>query len=278
MEFLGSLGIDVKLLIAQIINFGLLLWFLTRFLYKPIIRRIEKDENELKQTQIQKKELEQQKIALAEKEKRETTETKERTRKIIEEAEEIAQGIKEEIHKKTSEEASALIERTKGNLESLKPEIEKSVLKKARGEIGNSFRVSFLDALPLSSQKDLQDIFWGDLIERFENLTLQILKNYKQATVPKRADSPVSKEGKKKELDELLTQKIGPVVLEYVHPLTVRHSKKLEEIILKKAGVKLNIVKKQNNNLINGFRFEFAGMVIESNLLNIINDATDLKK
>ncbi|HDH31328.1 MAG TPA: hypothetical protein ENH26_00980, partial [Candidatus Wolfebacteria bacterium] len=71
MEFLGNLGIDIKLLIAQIINFGLLLWLLTKFLYKPIIKRIEKDETELKQAQIQKKELEQQKNTFVEQKKKE---------------------------------------------------------------------------------------------------------------------------------------------------------------------------------------------------------------
>ena len=66
MELLGNLGIDVSLLIAQMINFGLLLWLLTKFLYRPIVKRIEKDEKELKQARIQKKELEQQKNSFAE--------------------------------------------------------------------------------------------------------------------------------------------------------------------------------------------------------------------
>ena len=54
MEILGKLGIDIKLLIAQIINFGLLLWLLKKFLYAPIVRRIEKDERELNEAKIQR--------------------------------------------------------------------------------------------------------------------------------------------------------------------------------------------------------------------------------
>ena len=61
MEILGKLGIDIKLLIAQIINFGLLLWLLKKFLYVPIVRRIEKDERELNEAKIQTEVLEKEK-------------------------------------------------------------------------------------------------------------------------------------------------------------------------------------------------------------------------
>jgi F-type H+-transporting ATPase subunit b len=97
MEFLGNLGIDVKLLVAQIINFGLLLWLLTKFLYRPIIKRIEKDETELKQAQIQNKELGQQKNAFAEQKKKEIAEAKKQAREIIKEAENIAKEIKKRV-------------------------------------------------------------------------------------------------------------------------------------------------------------------------------------
>jgi len=43
MELLGKLGVDPRLLLAQIVNFGLLLLILNKFLYKPLIKKIEKD-------------------------------------------------------------------------------------------------------------------------------------------------------------------------------------------------------------------------------------------
>jgi len=116
MEFLGNLGIDIKLLIAQMINFGLLLWLLTKFLYKPIIRRIEKDETELKQAQIQKEEMEQQKNAFANQKKKEIAESKERAQKIIKEAENIAQEIKKQVKQEAEKEKQAVIKQIKSRL------------------------------------------------------------------------------------------------------------------------------------------------------------------
>ena len=42
MELIDKLGIDLKLLIAQIINFVLLLGILTFLVYKPILKLLDK--------------------------------------------------------------------------------------------------------------------------------------------------------------------------------------------------------------------------------------------
>ena len=276
MEFLGALGIDWKLLIAQIINFGLLLWLLKRFLYKPVIKRIEKDETELKQAQIQKKELEQQKNAFAEQRKKEMAEVKKHAQKIIKEAKNIAKEIKKETREEASKETLALIKQTKDKLGSLEPEIEKEVFKRMRAEIGNSFRMSFLAALPSPLQKEIQSIFWTDFMEQAklkESDLDKILKKFNLAA----KDEGDKKDMLEEELEEIFAQKIGPVVLEYVYPLTAEQEEKLEEIISEKSGIKLNIIRKQNKNLINGFRLEIAGMIIENNLLKIINEASNFE-
>ena len=281
MEFLGNLGIDIKLLIAQIINFGLLLWLLTKFLYKPIIKRIEKDETELKQAQIQKKELEQQKNTFVEQKKKELTEARQRTREIIKEAKSIAQKINKETREKAEKEALAFMYQSKEKLESLKPEIEKEILKRIQTRIGNSFGESFTSILSFSSQKEFQNILWGDFIKQVRRLTLKKIKMAGVAGIAKKGEK--GEKGEKKELlekrfKEILSQKIGPIVLEYVHNLNAGQEEELTEIISEKIGLKLNITKTQNKNLINGFRFEIEGIIIESNLLNIINYATNFKK
>ena len=104
MEFLGKLGIDIRLLIAQIINFGLLLWLLNKFLYRPIIERIEKDEAELARAKKLQEEFERQKNVLQEQEKQETAEAKERARQIIKEAEDVAQEVRSRAQKQIEEE------------------------------------------------------------------------------------------------------------------------------------------------------------------------------
>ena len=225
MEFLGNLGIDIKLLIAQMINFGLLLWLLTKFLYKPIIQRIEKDEKDLEQTHTQKKELEKEKEIFLEHKEKETSRLKKRTHKIITEAKNIAEKIENDAYKKTNKEVSAIIKQSKNKLESLKPDIENEVFNKMKSGIGDSFKETFDDVLSTSLQKEFQNIFWTDFIEQLEKLAVKKLKEPKFVKILKKAKLVAKEKGEKKdvlekELEEISNKNIGPVILEYAYPLT----------------------------------------------------------
>jgi len=44
-----SLGIDLKLVIAQLINFGILFWLLSKFAYKPIMNLLEERQKKIEQ-------------------------------------------------------------------------------------------------------------------------------------------------------------------------------------------------------------------------------------
>jgi F-type H+-transporting ATPase subunit b len=125
MGFLGKLGIDINLLIAQIVNFGLLLLVLTKFVYKPIIKRIEDDERELKKAQEQATILEKEKKNFIVERGTEITKAKERAKEIIEEAENIADNIKEKTLKETEEEKQAVIKQIKGRLKEIKDDKSK---------------------------------------------------------------------------------------------------------------------------------------------------------
>ncbi len=282
MNFLGNLGIDVKLLIAQMVNFGLLLWLLSKFLYKPIVKKIEEDETELREAQIQKAELEREKKIFLEQKEKEEAEIKKRAREIIAEAELIAEKIRDEARQKAERRAMAIIEQSRNNLETLKPDIEDRIFKKMKTEMANSFKKIFNNALSLSAQKKFQNVFWSDLKEQIEKLTIKKLKEPELAEIVKKLKRAAKKKDKggrdlEEKLEKIFSQKIGPVVIEYAHPPTKKQEKEMEEIIAKKMGIKIKISKKQNKDLINGFRFEIAGTVIESNLSNIIKNAANMR-
>jgi len=48
-QLFGAFGIDLKLLIAQAINFGVLLVILTYFLYKPVMKTIQERQKKIAQ-------------------------------------------------------------------------------------------------------------------------------------------------------------------------------------------------------------------------------------
>ncbi|HDO23823.1 MAG TPA: hypothetical protein ENG99_01245 [bacterium] len=282
MEILGNLGIDWKLLIAQIINFGLLLWLLSKFLYKPIVKRIEKDEGELMEAREQKKELDAKVESFEQRRKKEIGETRSRAREIIKEAEKIAEEIKRETREKAEKESTAIISQSKKRLGSLKLAIEKEISSRVREKIGGSFQKSFTEALSVSLQKKSQNVFWDDFIEKIGQLELGKPKETDLADAMEKFNLMAKEKGKKrqelkKELEEILYEKLGPVKLEYAHPISAEKEKQLEKIVAEKIGLKLKIAKKQNKELISGFRFEIAGRIIESNLLNIADNAANIK-
>lgn len=68
-ELFSKLGIDWKLLLAQVINFFILLWILKRYAYKPILGALQKRSttiakslDEAKQIDVQVKQLADEKV------------------------------------------------------------------------------------------------------------------------------------------------------------------------------------------------------------------------
>lgn len=51
MEFIDTLGLDWRLLLAQIVNFFILLWILKRFAYGPVIAALEKRRDRIAQAE-----------------------------------------------------------------------------------------------------------------------------------------------------------------------------------------------------------------------------------
>lgn len=125
MEILGKLGIDIKLLIAQIINFGLLLWLLKKFLYGPIIRRIEKDERELNEAKTQQEKLEKEREKFQKQKTTELKETRKKAETIVTEAEAISKKIKDHAHKEAEEEKEKVIQQIQSRLKDIENEQNK---------------------------------------------------------------------------------------------------------------------------------------------------------
>jgi F-type H+-transporting ATPase subunit b len=119
-ELLGKLGIDIKLLMAQIINFGLLVVILKKFLYAPIIKRIEEDEKKLTEAKHQKELLEKEREELENYKDKTIKESHDKAKHIIEEAQEISKKIKEREEKEAKAEKEKVIKQINERLEEVK--------------------------------------------------------------------------------------------------------------------------------------------------------------
>jgi len=130
-EIFTKLGLDYKLIIAQAVNFVLLLIILQRLAYKPVLKmlkdrsdKIEKSLKQAKRIEEELKNTEKTKLAEIKKAKKEAS-------KIIKEARETSEQKTQEVLEKTKVKTQEIVEKAK--LE-IKAEKEKSI-KETKKEI-----------------------------------------------------------------------------------------------------------------------------------------------
>ncbi len=97
METLSALGIDVKLLIAQIINFGVILFILIKLLYKPVLRTLENRKKQIAESIKKVEEIDRRVITIESECKAKLEETRKDIDALIEDAKENAGKLKREI-------------------------------------------------------------------------------------------------------------------------------------------------------------------------------------
>lgn len=165
MEFFEKFGIDVKLLIAQIINFSILLFLLYRFLYKPILKilkeRSQKIEKSLKEAEKIEEELKQAEEVKAER----ILQAQKEAYNIIKKAEKEAHKIREEILAQTQKEISVLREKAEEEIKKKK----KLLIEETRREIA--------DLIILASQKMLIEKWDREKDKKFVEKILEEINN-----------------------------------------------------------------------------------------------------
>ncbi len=97
MELLTTLGIDWQVMLAQAINFGILIVALSYLLYKPVLRLLDDRRERIRKSMEDAKHIENQKREL--------------------------DTLKQERIRTADREASAILEQAKGHAESMKKDI-----------------------------------------------------------------------------------------------------------------------------------------------------------
>jgi len=135
---LDTFHVDVKILIAQVINFAIVFSVLYYFAIKPLLKIIkergEKIEGSIKDAENIKKKI----VQTEDDYKAEIVKARKEASQIIEEATKIAEGKKEEMVQKAKEEIGAVINKEK---EGIRAEKEKT-LKEIKKEVANLIVIS----------------------------------------------------------------------------------------------------------------------------------------
>lgn len=132
MELITKLGIDWKLLVAQIINFAILLFVLKKFVFGPVLQKLEqrkamiaKSVSDSKHAEDVLKDVEVSRAQMLEK-------TKKQTLEMLEEAAKAAEATKNSIVEAARNEASQVFEQSKVQIAREK----EKMLKEASDELG----------------------------------------------------------------------------------------------------------------------------------------------
>ena len=97
MELLNNLGINGKLLLAQIINFLVLLFVLYKFAYGPVLKLLDKRTKKIEKGLKDAEDAHKKLIEITEKERAVLVKARKQAQEIIAKAEEVAVKNKEEI-------------------------------------------------------------------------------------------------------------------------------------------------------------------------------------
>ncbi len=131
MELLQKLGIDWRLLIAQIFNFLILLFILYKFLYKPILKLLENRQKKIEKGLQDAIKLEEELAKTKELKEKEIQKAKQEAQIIIEKAQKVAESAGQEIKLKAKKEVEKLIETAKDQIADEKEKMMAEIRKEA---------------------------------------------------------------------------------------------------------------------------------------------------
>jgi F-type H+-transporting ATPase subunit b len=155
MGFLTDFGVKPILLIAQIVNFALLLFILQRFLYKPLLKvladRKQKIADGLKNAEEIEKKLEQ---ITAEREKR-LKETAKETEGILKEATQMATKIIADAHTKAGNDVEKIFEKSKQSIEQEREKMRQEMRAELAGLVVAGLQIVTGKVLSEKDQKNI---------------------------------------------------------------------------------------------------------------------------
>ena len=106
---MDALGVNLPGLIAQIINFSLLLGLLYFVLYKPVVRVLDKRSERIKESLDQAERLKEETTRSEEVVKQQIDEARQEGRNIVAQATQVAERVREEAREQARGEAEAII-------------------------------------------------------------------------------------------------------------------------------------------------------------------------
>lgn len=123
MEIISTLGIDPKLILAQVVNFLILFFVLKKLVYKPVVALLEKRRTMVEQSVHNSKKIEERLAALEDERKKILSEASSNAMAAMEQAKKDASEEHQKAMATAKKEISALAERYRGQLKDEKDQM-----------------------------------------------------------------------------------------------------------------------------------------------------------
>jgi F-type H+-transporting ATPase subunit b len=151
--------------IAQIINFFVLVWLLRRFLYKPVLKAIDERENkiasELKDAKAKESEAKKEQAEFLKKNEKFDQQKKKLMDNVIAETNEE----REKLLEKARNEAAVLRSKLEQSLNAMQDNLEHDIVQKTQEEVFAVARKTLKDLASMSLEEQSVNIFIGRLKE-----------------------------------------------------------------------------------------------------------------
>lgn len=117
MEGFAGIGINLPWLLAFVINFVILLALLGIFLYKPVLKMVDERSNRIKESMEQAEATREEYARAQEEVQKQINRAREEGQALIVQATQIGERVREEAGEKAVQEAQALVDKTRVELE-----------------------------------------------------------------------------------------------------------------------------------------------------------------
>lgn len=130
MDKFKEFGIEPMLLVAQIVNFTLLLYLLKRFLYKPILSMLRKREEKIKEGLESAARGEELLVKAKEEEKKILVRASEEANTVVTKTRDQAAKMEQELFTKAKKESDEMLSHARVQIEAQKKQAEREVERK----------------------------------------------------------------------------------------------------------------------------------------------------
>lgn len=114
---MGAIGIDWQVLLAQLINFGILFGILFFLLYKPMRRTFDERSNRIKESMDQAEQIKEQMARTEEQVKEQLVTARSEGQGILAQAAQMGDRLKEEARGEARQEAEVIVARARTEIE-----------------------------------------------------------------------------------------------------------------------------------------------------------------